>query len=239
MGTRQELAQAIYHDGCITFAGPGEEGRPLRKHKEYPNAPLSPHFVSLRTPEVKTHGGNGTLTQGTVAEIGRHLFEEYQARGLTARFIAPIPNAAMAYGDAMVAAAAEKGVELKIVRLIKANEGDGGGIGSVELGEWQPGDKVVLIDDLITAAGTKKDAVRVLREFGLLVTILLVVIDRMQGGEAEMETLGVTLVALLNFPDIVEMLAESGAITGYQHGRYDQYIHDDRRFNQEHGLPVY
>ncbi len=234
MKTRQELAQAIYIDGCIWFASHGEPGRELRKHREHPNAPLSAYFVSLRTPNVTTHGGSGTLSQETVDEIGRHLWAEYKTKGLSARFIAPIPNAALAYGEAMVKAAASDGVELKIVRLTKKGEGSSGQITGVMPGEWKPGDEVILIDDLITAAGTKKDAIRCLRQVLLKVKTLMVAIDREQGGALELEKLDVQTIALLLFSAIVEMLTESGDISGYQRGRYDQYIDDDHRYNLDH-----
>lgn len=238
MNTLTEMAEAIYDDGCIWFAGPGEAGRTLRKHKEHPNAPRSPYFVSLRTPDVLTHGGEGTLSQGTVDEIGRFLWQRFQELGLTTRLIAPIPNAAVAYGEAMVRAAADDGVSLVVVPLTKEGEGSTGSITGVEPGEWQDleDDEVVPIDDLITAAGTKRDAIRVLREAGLTVNVLMVVIDREQGGAAELEKIGVKLVALLMFSALVMDLAEAGVISGYQLGRYDQYIEDDKLFNLDHEL---
>lgn len=49
-------------------------------------------------------------------------------------------------------------------------------------GEYKKGERVVLIDDMITTGGSKIEAVRPLIEAGLIIKDIVVLFDREQGG---------------------------------------------------------
>lgn len=65
----------------------------------------------------------------------------------------------------------------------------------------RPGDKVILVDDLIATGGTAEGAVRLLRQMGGEIEAACFVIDLPDlGGRAKLEALGVTVRTLVSFP---------------------------------------
>ena len=65
----------------------------------------------------------------------------------------------------------------------------------------KPGEKVILVDDLIATGGTAEAAVRLLKEIGADVRAAVFVIDLPDlGGSAKLESLGVPVRSLVSFP---------------------------------------
>ena len=65
----------------------------------------------------------------------------------------------------------------------------------------KPGEKVILVDDLIATGGTAEAAVRLLKEIGADVLAAVFVIDLPDlGGSAKLEGLGVPVRSLVSFP---------------------------------------
>jgi uridine monophosphate synthetase len=64
-------------------------------------------------------------------------------------------------------------------------------------GQFKPGERVVLIDDIITDGASKLEAIRPLEEAGLVVKDLVVLIDREQGGRELLAARGYTLHSVL------------------------------------------
>lgn len=60
-------------------------------------------------------------------------------------------------------------------------------------GGFQPGDRVVVIEDVITTAGQVCESVGDIRERGLVVEHVVCAIDRQQGGREKIEALGCSL----------------------------------------------
>ncbi len=63
-------------------------------------------------------------------------------------------------------------------------------------GNFASGDRVVVIEDVITSGGSAREAVETVRANGGLVLGILAVVDREQGGRAALEALGFNIVAL-------------------------------------------
>jgi len=74
------------------------------------------------------------------------------------------------------------------------------------------GDKVLLIDDLITTGLTLKKAADAVRAEGGLVTDAVVFLDREEGGKLQLEKSGINLHSLLKISEIANTLYELGAI---------------------------
>jgi len=74
------------------------------------------------------------------------------------------------------------------------------------------GDKVLLIDDLLTTGSTLKKAADAVRAEGGVVTDALVFLDREEGGMKLLEKNGVKLHSLLRISEIANILYEIGAI---------------------------
>lgn len=77
------------------------------------------------------------------------------------------------------------------------------GLGKLIEGAVQPGDRAVIVDDVLTSGGSLLKAVAVARQAGLTVTHALVIVDRKeQEGRAKVEGEGVNLVSLLTIDDL-------------------------------------
>lgn len=63
-------------------------------------------------------------------------------------------------------------------------------------GKLEPGDRVILLEDVATTGGQAVEAVRVLREAGAEVVAVIAMIDRMEGAKANVEGEGVRFEAL-------------------------------------------
>ena len=64
-------------------------------------------------------------------------------------------------------------------------------------GQFKPGERVVLIDDIITDGASKLEAIQPLEEAGLVVKDLVILIDREQGGRELLAARGYALHSVL------------------------------------------
>jgi len=76
------------------------------------------------------------------------------------------------------------------------------GTGKLIEGELNKGDRVLVIEDVVTSAGSSAEAVGLLRSAGAEVAYVLAVIDRQEGGEERLAEIGVKLIALLTAEDL-------------------------------------
>ncbi len=79
-------------------------------------------------------------------------------------------------------------------------------------GGYHTGETVVLIDDLITTGGSKLEAAEKLRESGLQVRDVLVLIDRADGEKDLLERNGLKLHAVFELSHLLEHWRHSGDI---------------------------
>jgi len=80
-------------------------------------------------------------------------------------------------------------------------------------GMMMPGDRILLIDDLITTGRSLRKAGEVIRSEGGVVTDAVVLLDREEGGKERLAKDNVTLHYLLEASEAAEKLYETGAIT--------------------------
>ncbi|HYB71489.1 MAG TPA: orotate phosphoribosyltransferase [Candidatus Bathyarchaeia archaeon] len=77
-------------------------------------------------------------------------------------------------------------------------------------GQFKPGDRVVLIDDIITDGASKLEAIAPLEEAGLVVKDLVVLVDREQGGRELLARRGYALHAVLTISQCFDAGERSG-----------------------------
>jgi orotate phosphoribosyltransferase len=75
-----------------------------------------------------------------------------------------------------------------------------------------PGDRILLVDDLITTGISLRNAAKAIRAEGGVVTDAAVLLDREEGGEEKLDKSGIKLHALLSISEIVNKLYEIEAI---------------------------
>jgi uridine monophosphate synthetase len=90
------------------------------------------------------------------------------------------------------------------------------GLGRQIEGEFQSGDRVIVLDDLITTGGSKLEAIAPLQAAGLEVQDVVVLVDREQGGREELEAAGYRLHSVLRLGEMLDWLVEAGRISRAQ-----------------------
>ncbi len=137
----------------------------------------------------------------TVPEV----LEELGAR-IAARAAEVEPEATRLAGPELgaVALAAAASLASRMPFLIVRGEAKGYGTGNRIEGAFEPGERVVLVEDVVTSGGAAADAVRAVRQAGLECRTAICVIDREEGGVDSLARLGVRLHPLFRAADVVQ-----------------------------------
>ena len=93
-------------------------------------------------------------------------------------------------------------------------------------GVLMPGDRVLLIDDLITTGGSLLTSANVIRTDGGVVRDAVVLLDRSEGGKESLAKNNIALHYLLNVKEIALQLYELGSITREQFKIIVDQAHD-------------
>jgi len=86
------------------------------------------------------------------------------------------------------------------------------GTGATVEGGFHPGETVVLIDDLVTSAGSKVEAVDKLTAVGLKVRDVVVLIDREAGGHKALAEAGLELHSVFTLSELIDHWDASGTL---------------------------
>lgn len=79
-------------------------------------------------------------------------------------------------------------------------------------GEYQKGERIVLIDDMITTGGSKLETIKLIENLGLTVKDVVVLFDRLQGGKEELKKAGYLLHSAFTIIDWVFTLKKEKKI---------------------------
>jgi len=79
-------------------------------------------------------------------------------------------------------------------------------------GLFEPGERVVLIDDIVTDGASKFEAIQPLEDAGLVVGDLVILIDREQGGRELLAARGYTLHAILTISQCFDQWERAGLV---------------------------
>lgn len=91
--------------------------------------------------------------------------------------------------------------DLPLMGFMVRKEPKGHGTGKQVEGPVKPGDRVVIVEDVITSGGSALKAVDAAREFGLEVDCVVAIIDRLSGGEEAFAAKGIPLITLTTIRD--------------------------------------
>lgn len=95
------------------------------------------------------------------------------------------------------------------------------GLGKDVEGLWQVGERAVVIEDLITSGGSIIKSAQRLRELGLIIEDVVVLIDRGQGGVQNLADAGIRAHAVFTLPAMIDYLVE--------HGRMEKSVAEEVR----------
>jgi orotate phosphoribosyltransferase len=124
--------------------------------------------------------------------LGRHLAA--LVPGETQRLAAPELGAVLLGG----AVSMETGLPLVLVR----KEPKGYGTSKQIEGRFEAGDRVTVIEDVVTTGGDSLRSAQVLRDAGVEVIHLVVVLDRGEGGEENIRQAGIPYSPLFRIQDL-------------------------------------
>jgi orotate phosphoribosyltransferase len=102
-----------------------------------------------------------------------------------------------------VALAAAASLASGLPFLIVRKDAKGYGTGNRLEGVFEPGERVCLVEDVVTSAGAAIEAVTALREAGLEVGTAVCVVDREEGGADALAGKGVRLQALFRASELL------------------------------------
>ena len=81
------------------------------------------------------------------------------------------------------------------------------GTGKLIEGPFQKGDRVVVIEDVITTGSSALKAVAAVQALGGTVVSVLALVDREEGGREAIEAAGVTVVSLVTAQELMPLIA--------------------------------
>lgn len=99
----------------------------------------------------------------------------------------------------VVTIAGIRGVNL--VGFMVRKEAKGHGTNRYLEGPVQPGQRAVIVEDVVTTGGSSLLAIERAREFGLSVTRVIAIVDRLQGAAEAFEKIGCPLTSLFTIRD--------------------------------------
>jgi uridine monophosphate synthetase len=83
-------------------------------------------------------------------------------------------------------------------------------------GEYKAGERIAMVDDVVTTGGAKLEALEKLRGAGLMVEDLVVLVDRESGGAESLTEMGVRLHAAARLRDLLPIWQCQGKLTAEQ-----------------------
>ncbi len=128
--------------------------------------------------------------------IAQKMAERMREDGIPADRIAGV-----VLGSVPLAAALslETGLPYVMIRKEKKDHGTG----KLIEGDLSEGDRVLVVEDVITSAGSSINAIATLRAAGAVVTDVCSVIDREAGGATNLNVIGVTLHPLVRASELL------------------------------------
>jgi orotate phosphoribosyltransferase len=129
----------------------------------------SPYYVDARP---VTHSAHGLVLMG---EIIYDLVKDLGVQAIGGLTLGADP---IAHAVALTSYLQGNPINAFTVR----KEAKGHGTGGLVVGDVQPGERVVIVEDVITTGGSTLKAVAAARDFGLEVVQVLVLVDRQEGG---------------------------------------------------------
>lgn len=209
LSPKEQTAIRLYEVGAVLDKGksPGGNGFKLKIHEKYPHLPLSPLYIDLRTSD---NPKQGPLTPELVFAIGQQFY--HLAHGLKMKYdyVVGVPRAGEPLAEAFLSS-----MVFPSVTIVKLNKEEVDGRRKITRklnGNTYPPGIVLLVDDLVTFAESKIEAIIALRQMGLVVRDIIVFLDREQGGANELKSQGFKLHPIFTMTQLLDFYLKMGLI---------------------------
>jgi orotate phosphoribosyltransferase len=159
----------------------------------------SSHYVDARLTTMSPEG---------LAVIGPLALEAIRARGWAADAVGGLTLGAdpIAYATALASVASPPMVRAFTVR----KEAKQHGTGRLIEGPMREGDRVVVIEDVITTGGSALRAAEAVQRAGAVVSGILALVDREEGGLGVLESHGFPVICLATLSELLEQAPAGG-----------------------------
>jgi orotidine-5'-phosphate decarboxylase len=169
----------------------------LKLHEKNPEAPLSPIYLNIRDLPEDMYTLAGDILHDLVIQENIDDFD----------YVIGIPKAGEPIGRAFANA-----IGKPLLRIEKIETEGGRKITSNILDPFEKGKKVLLVDDLITKADTKREAIESVEANELEVVATLVLYDREQGGLEELNRNGRRVCAMAKLSQTLDFFVNEKKI---------------------------
>ena len=199
--------QRVFADAMLAVGAVQFGAFRLKLHETQPDAPLSPIYVDLRTLQSFPDAQDAAaLALAELIESGDLRFSRY----------AGIPMAATPLTAVLS--------HLTRVPMITPREEKSHGAAGTINGVFTPGETVLAIDDVVSHAESKLEAIRVLEATGLIVRDVAVLVDREQGGPEQLAAAGYQLHAAVRISQLLDYWHTAGGIDDATYERVRTYF---------------
>lgn len=201
--SEKQLILSLFDNGMIKFG----EFR-FKLHDKDPKAPLAPFYIDLRMVR-------------RFPTVRRKVVQVYidMLKGLKFDLLADVPTSA----TPIVGIISDRlGVPQITPRSDAKTHGTGAKIDG--LLKEDKGKTAVMIDDLITRADSKFEAAKVLKDFGIKVKDVVVLVDREQGGKKELAKKGFKLHYAFTLSQMMELFKQKGRLSKEAHSNAMQRL---------------
>jgi uridine monophosphate synthetase len=187
--TKEQVALALHESGLLKF------GEFTLK-----SGIISPFYIDLR--QAQSH----PKTFATIVAAYAEMLNDIDL----SVFLAGIPEAGTPFASAT---GYKTGRPLLQPRKVVKTHGTKS---SVE-GDYKAGDKVVLLDDLITKGDSKLEAIKQVEDAGLTIEKFIILVDREQGGLTLVRNEGYVIEAAFTISELIESLFAQEKISKERH----------------------
>ncbi len=149
----------------------------------------SPYYVDARP---VTHNARGLYLIG---EIFFDLVKDLEVRAIGGLTLGADP---IAHAAALTSFLKGKPINAFSIRKEAKTHGAGG----LVVGDVQPGDRVVIVEDVITTGGSTLKAIKGARDFGLEVVQVLILVDREEGDKEAVAAVVPRVAAVFRLSDL-------------------------------------
>jgi orotate phosphoribosyltransferase len=146
-------------------------------------------------------GKKTTFDPDGAYHVGQLLMDEIEKLPVKIDAVGGMSIGADPIVTAVGLAARERGYPLRIFVTRKAVK-DHGTQKTIE-GNFLPGDKVVMVEDVMTTGGSTLQAVDLVRQAGGEVVAALVIVDREKGGRENLQKLDIPLISIFSIQTVM------------------------------------
>ena len=193
--TKEDLVIRLFEAGCVKFGS-----------FTLASGKTSPIYIDLR--RLVSFPGLFSKVASAYAEA---------SKAISFDLVSGVPYAALPIS---AVAALRLGTGL----IYPRKEAKTHGTGQTIEGVFTPGQVALLYEDVVTSGGSILTAAATLREAGLIIRDVVVLVERSQGGRESLQAEGITLHAILNLDEILAVLNKNSLIDAEMFAQVRQYL---------------